>query len=273
MFASFLLSFREGLEAALVVGIILGALNRMERRNLKPVVWRAVAAAVILSLAAGGILQAIGSKLEGQAEMIFEGTTMLLAGGLLTWMIFWMRRQSVNHNKSIETSLRIAASQTGRTAVFLLVFTAIAREGFELAVFLLAAGMSATPVENLSGALLGLAAAVALGWLLFTTTRSLSLKRFFQVTNILLVLFAAGLVVHGIHEFNDIGWVPAIVDHIWDVNPVLDENQPAGQFLKALFGYNGDPSLTEVIAYIGFLWVMLFGLYKKVKPEIKPILP
>ena len=105
-----------------------------------------------------------------------------------------------------------------------------------------------------------MAAAVLAGWLLFRTTARLDVRAFFRVTSILLIFFAAGLVAHGIHELNEAGIVPAVVEHVWDLNPVLDENSGLGQILKALFGYNGNPSLTEVVAYVGYWVVVLVAL-------------
>jgi high-affinity iron transporter len=105
----------------------------------------------------------------------------------------------------------------------------------------------------LSGALLGLATAVVLGWLLFTSTMKLSLRGFFRVTNVLLIIFAAGLVAYGVHEFNEAGLIPAIIDPLWDINPILSDKSEIGLLLKALFGYNGNPTLTEVLAYVTYL--------------------
>jgi high-affinity iron transporter len=103
---------------------------------------------------------------------------------------------------------------------------------------------------------------VALGWLLFTSTRRLPLGRFFQVTNILLIFFAAGLVAHGVHEFNEAGLIPSVIEHLYNINPVLDEKSVIGQLLTALFGYNGNPSLTESIAYVGYFLVLLLNVLR-----------
>ena len=111
--------------------------------------------------------------------------------------------------------------------------------------------------QTLAGTILGLGTAVLLGYTIFATTVRLDLRRFFQVTGLLLILFAAGLVAHGVHEFNEVGWIPSVIDHIWDVNAILDENSVAGQLMKTLFGYNGNPSLTEMIAYFGYIAAIL----------------
>jgi high-affinity iron transporter len=144
------------------------------------------------------------------------------------------------------------------------------REGIELALFLTAATLAADARSTLLGAVLGLAGAAALGWALFASTLRLNLRRFFQVTSVLLVLFAAGLVAHGVHELNEVGWIPAVVEHIWDVNGLLPENSTAGQVLKALFGYNGDPSLTELLAYLLYFCAITIGLRRASGPLPAP---
>jgi len=261
MLPSFLLSLREGLEAALIIGILLGALRKVNRPDLKSAVWAGTAAALLVSLAAGGALAALGFSLEGQVEYVFEGITMLLAAALLTWMIFWMNRQGRFLRAEMEGKVRqAAASAASRGALFGLAFLAVVREGIELALFLTAAAFALQGGAIWVGAVLGLGAAVLLGYLVFSTTRRLDLRRFFQVTGVLLLLFAAGLVAHGVHEFNEAGWIPAVIEHVWDINPYLNEKSAPGEILKALFGYNGNPSLTEVLAYLAYLGAAAAGI-------------
>jgi len=252
MLASFLLSLREGLEAALIIGIVIGSLQHMRRTELKRVVWLGVLCAVLLSLVGATALNLAGMEFRGRAEKLFEGIAMLLAAGLLTWMILWMRRQGASIQQELDTDVQQAVIKHGATALFLLAFLAVAREGFELALFLFAAGLNSNPIQIISGALLGLVASASLGWLLFTSTHRLSLKNFFLVTNVLLIIFAAGLVAHAAHEFNEAGVIPGVIDHVWDINGIIDEKSTVGEMLNALVGYNGNPSLTEVIAYIGY---------------------
>lgn len=261
MLPSFLLSLREGLEAALIIGILLGALRKVNRPDLKSAVWAGTAAALLVSLAAGGALAALGFSLEGQVEYVFEGITMLLAAALLTWMIFWMNRQGRFLRAEMEGKVRqAAASAASRGALFGLAFLAVVREGIELALFLTAAAFALQGGAIWLGAVLGLGTAVLLGYLVFSTTRRLDLRRFFQVTGVLLLLFAAGLVAHGVHEFNEAGWIPAVIEHVWDINPYLNEKSAPGEILKALFGYNGNPSLTEVLAYLAYLGAAAAGI-------------
>jgi high-affinity iron transporter len=266
MFPAFLLSLREGLEAALIIGIVLGALRKINRPDLKPAVWAGVISAVLVSLVAGGLLTALGMSLEGKVEEIFEGFTMILAAGILTWMIFWMNRQGRYLRADVESEVhKAAAVGSRRSALFGLAFLAVVREGIELALFLTATGFIVRAGQTLIAGLLGLAAAIVLGWLLFSATLRLDLRRFFQVTGVLLILFAAGLVAHGVHEFNEAGWIPSVVDQVWNVNPWLDENSTLGSILKALFGYNGNPSLTEVLAYLAYFALVSVGLKRQNK--------
>jgi len=256
MFASFLLALREGIEAALIVGIVFGILKKMDKPQLKGMVWRGVAAALAFSILSAIIMNVVGAEFEGKAEQIFEGFAMLSAAALLTWAIFWMRYQSINLEKDLEQDVQAAANSSSGGVLFALVFLAVAREGLELAIFLLAARLTSSALLTYLGASFGLLLAAGLGWLLFNSTRKLNLRQFFRITNFLLIFFAAGMVGYGVHEFNEAGWIPSIIDHFYDINFVLNENSTFGLFVKALFGYNGNPSLSESIAYIGYLLVL-----------------
>ncbi len=261
MFPAFLLALREGLEAALIIGILLGALRQIHRSDLRSAVWQGAASAALLSIGVGGALHLLRLPLAGPAEAVYEGLTMLLAAGVLTWMIFWMHRHARHLKSDLETQVQNAASG-GRLPLFLLAFLAVVREGVELALFLTATTFTEGLSPTLLGAGLGLLAAVALGWSLFASLIRLDLRRFFAITGALLTLFAAGLVAHGVHEFNEVGWIPAIIEHVWDTNALLPEKSALGRLLTALFGYNGNPSLTEVLAYWGYLLTLLVTQFR-----------
>ncbi len=263
MLPSFLLAFREGVEAALIVGIVLGVLRRMNRTQYAPYVWLGVAAAVGISVLGAVTLNLIGAEFEGAAEKAFEGVTMLLAAGVLTWMIFWMQRQGRRIQAGLEADVKMALSRGQAWALFALAFFAVVREGIELALFLTAANFSAAEVGQAPflgwlGGALGLIGAVIVGWLVFDAAIKLNLRRFFQLTSVLLIVFAAGLVSTAVHEFNELGWIPPILEHLYDVNAVIPESSTFGQFLKTLLGYNGNPSLTETIAYAGYFVAIVF---------------
>jgi high-affinity iron transporter len=263
MIASFFLSLREGVEAALIIGIVLAALAKTDRKGLNSSVWQGAIAAVILSILAGLGFNWIGAEFEGRSEQIFEGTAMLIAAVFLSWMIIWLQQQSVSAKDKLEVEVREASQlKRSRTALFGLAFLSVGREGFELALFLTAIQMTSTGIQILTGAILGLIVAAVFGWVTFRSSKRLSLRNFFRATNIILILFAAGLLAHGVHEFNEAGVIPSLIDQVWNVNPILDDHSSLGQFLVALFGYNGNPSLTEVLAY-GLYLVSAFIFWKK----------
>jgi len=249
MLVSGLITFREGLEAALIVGIVLGYLRKMGHSEQQRNVWWGVISAVAVSLAAALGLQAVGAQFEGRGEELFEGVTMLLAAGVLTWMIFWMQSQSRQIRGRLEADVEQAVARRGGRGLFFLAFLAVVREGIETALFLGATVMSTSPGETLIGGLLGLGLSVVVGWLIFTASVRLDVGGFFRVTGALLLLVAAGLVAHGVHELQEAAVLPVVVEHLWDLNPVLSETSTAGTMLKSLFGYNGNPSLLEVVSY------------------------
>lgn len=250
MLPSFILALREGLEAALIIGIALSVLQKLGQQDQKPMVWYGALSASMLSILVAVGLNWIGAEFKGQGEQLFEGVTMLLAAGLLTWMVFWLRDQSKNSKLKVEQGVNRAIK--GKGGIFILSFLAVVREGIELALFLLAARLYAQPIREFLGVAAGLSVATIVGWLLFTTSHRLSLARFFQVTNIFLALFAAGLVGLCIHEFNELGWIPSIIEHVWNIKNVISVDSSGGQILNSLFGYDSSPSLSQVIAYFGY---------------------
>lgn len=260
MLPSYLLSLREGIEAALIIGIVIGALRKIRRADLVPALWWGVLSAAVVSALAAVLLTVLGLELEGPAEPIYEGATMLLAAGILTWMIFWMSQQARTLKSELEEGVNKAAASAGGRAIFWLAFVAVVREGVELALFLTASIFATDVLQTAVGAALGLGTAILLGWSIFAAIVRLDLRRFFQVTGFLLILFAAGLVAHGVHEFNEVGLIPSVIEHVWDLNLVVSEDSTFGLFLKALFGYNGNPSLTEVLAYLGYLLAISLSL-------------
>jgi high-affinity iron transporter len=260
MFASALITLREGLEAALIVGIVLAYLGKIGRTDRRRAVWGGVGAALMASIALAVVLQALGTKFEGRAEEIFEGATMFLAVAVLTYMIFWMRHQGRNLQGALEQDVRAAVTSGQGWALAGLAFFAVFREGVETALFLSAAGFATDGTRLLLGGMLGLAVALSLGWLFFNTTAKIPLRHFFDVTSLLLLLFAAGLMAHGVHEFQEAGLLPTYFAPIWDINPVLPETSLVGSFLKTLLGYNGNPSLLEAFSYLAYWVAVLFGV-------------
>ncbi len=258
MLQSFLLALREGLEIALIVGIVFGTLHKFNRQDLFPTVRLGVVSATLISLLVAALLNAMGASLQGESEVIFEGVMMLVAASVLTWMILWMQSRASRIKQLITEEVSLA-TRAGKASLFLVAFVAVLREGIELALFLTASVFSSSVVQTFAGAGIGILLAALIGWGLFRATIKLNLKRFFQVTSILLIFFAAGLVAHSVHEFNEVGLIPALIEHVWDLNWLLDENSVHGQILKTLFGYNGNPSLTEVLSYLTYFAVLYFG--------------
>jgi high-affinity iron transporter len=261
MVPALLIMFRESLEAALVVGIVLGFLQKTGQRMLRAKVWLGIGAGLAASVLGAALFHLLAGGFEGRSEQIFEAVTMLTGAALMTTVIVWVARRG-GSREALEAR---AASrmQGGGWGLFLLVFVSILREGIEAVLFLAAAGSSsASPGAALAGGLAGLAAAVILGALLLRASRRVGMRSFFAVTNVLLVLFAAGLVARGIHELSEAGIVPPIIDRLWDLNPAvrpdgsfpaLHEKGSVGGIFRGLFGYSGAPSLVEAMGWAGSL--------------------
>jgi high-affinity iron transporter len=254
MLASFLIVFRETLEAALVIGLVLGYLTRTDQRRLRSAVWLATAAGIAASVLGAFLFQRLAGGFQGRAEEIFEGVTMLLGAGLLTTLIVWIAGQN---DAARRLEQRLEARMTARpgsrySGLFLLVFFSILREGVETVLFLAAARFN-TSDRSLLGAVIGLAAAALLGFGLFRGGLQISLRAFFAATSVLLILFGAGLVGRGIHGLQEARFIPKIVERLYDLNPLLPENGIAGGMAKGLFGYNADPGLLETLSYVLYL--------------------
>ena len=269
MLASLLITLREGLEAALIIGIILAYLSRTgNRQGFKPV-WLGTGLAVLASLLVGGIIYGVAGGMTGRGEEIFEGIAMFLAVSILTWMIFWMRRQSINVREHLQAQIHSALLRSSSLALVGLAFVVVVREGIETALFLFAStSVAESTTASLFGGLLGLVIAAVIGYSIYKGSARLNLRAFFNATSVVLIIFAAGLLAHGIHEFQEAGLLPVIVEHVWDINNTIPESSTLGEFLKAIVGYNGNPSLLEVIAYPLYLATTL-GLY--FRPGIKNV--
>ena len=260
MLPSMLLTFREGLEAALIVGIMLGYLRQVGQMHRQRWIWAAVGSAAALSLTLALGLQAVGAQLEGQAEYVFEGLAMLLAVGVLTWMIFWMRRHAHTMRAALQNSVQAAVQSGASGALFGVAFLAVLREGVETALFLTAARIAGDGLSTLVGGVSGLALAMAVGWAIYSGSARLNVRRFFDVSSALLLVFAAGLFAHGVHELQEAGWLPVFVEHVWSTKATLDDGSTLGAVLRTLVGYNDDPSLLEVLGYGGYWAAVMVAL-------------
>ena len=260
MIAAGLIAFREGLEAALIIGIVLGYLSKIGQESKKRAAWAGVAAAVILSIIFALAIQAVGAELKGPAEPIFEGLTMFIAVIMLTWMIVWMRRQARSLKSTLEHELQSALSSGQSRALFLATFVAVFREGLETALFLSAAAFATDGFDTLVGGIVGLVIAALVGYLLYGATLRLNLRTFFNVTSVLLLIFAAGMFSRGMGEFQEVGLLPVISEHVYDLSAIVSGDATLGQLLQALVGYIPSPSLLQVIGYWAYWGLALFGI-------------
>lgn len=256
MVSALVIALREGLEAALVVGIILGYLRKINQRERMPYAWGGVILAIVLSAVLAIGMRWVGADLETPFEQIFEGTTMFLAVGILTWMIFWMRYQARFLKGDLER--KIAATLVGGQAwgLFALSFLAVFREGLETALFLAANAFAADGMMTLVGALVGLVIAASIGALIYVYAVRLNLSLFFNVTSLFLIIFAAGLMASGVHEFQEIGWLPILTASAWDTKAFLTNESALGSLLRTLVGYDDSPSVLQVVTYLGY-WIIV----------------
>lgn len=259
MGAAFLITLREGIEAALVVSIILAYLNAIGRQDQHAKVWAGAGTAVVVSLLAGAIVFVTAGSLSETAEEAFEGIASFLAVGVLTWMIFWMRRQARFIRTELQERVDVALAGGSALALPLLAFFVVVREGLETALFLFATFRTAGGGQlGFVGAILGLAVAVTLGVLIYQGGIRLNLRTFFRVTGILILFVAAGLLANGVHELQEIGWIPFEDPKVFDVGNVLSDEGTIGSLLRAMFGYNADPSWPEFLSWLTFILVTGF---------------
>lgn len=261
MFSSFIITLREGLEAALIVSLVLAAVSKAGAVGLVRSVWYGVISAVGVSLATGLLFVLFVGSLPEKVEETVAGVASLVAVAVLTFMVFWMRGQAGKMASDMDVKVAGAAAVGSGWALGLLAFSAVLREGLETALFLFASLKSASTSAGSLGAVLGLVAAVALGYALFRGSVGLDLRAFFRVTGFVLVVVSAGLLAAGIHELQEVGIVPVGVAHLWDAGGILDDRAGLGAMLHGLVGYNAAPSLVEVVAYgvyvavVGFLFL------------------
>jgi high-affinity iron transporter len=260
MGAAFVIALREGIEAALIVSIVLAYLKQLGRSDRSHLVWWGTGLAVALSAILGTIIFSVGAEFEGTAEEVFEGLVTLTAVGVLTWMIFWMRRQGARIKSELQQKVDTALT-AGGLALAAIAFFAVLREGVETALFLFAAA-EGTAVEGggvaaqLLGAMLGLGLAVVLGVLLYRGGIRMNLRTFFKVTGVILIVVAAGLFAYSVHELQEAGWLPFLESPAFDLSATLPDDEGVGAVLRGLVGYNADPGVLEVVAWAAYLVVV-----------------
>ncbi len=254
MTAAFFLMLREGLEAALIVGIIAAYLVKVGRSDALPKVAVGVIAAVGLSIAAGALVALTVGRLPLIVQESFEGAAAVFAVVVLTWMLFWMRRQGRALKGELEAGVDAALQVGSTTALISLAFVAVIREGLETVLFLFAIGSSSanSVPALLIASVAGLAVAVAIGWAIFRMGIRVDLRRFFTITGVVLIFVSAGLCAFAVAEFTEAGILPP-TPVVFDVGSVLPESSPLGSLLAGLFGYRSAPTVLELAAYFGYL--------------------
>ncbi len=260
MLPSFLIMLREGIEAALIVGIIAGYLARTSRSDWLPTVWIGVLLAVALSLFVSAGVLVIGSQFPQRTQEIFEAAVSTLAAVVLISMVFWMRKAARSIKATMEHDIDAAlADLRGPTWALLgMVFFAVAREGLESVFFLLALLQQSPGPAAPVGALLGIAVATALGYLLYSGGLRLDLRRFFRWTGVFIIFVAAGLASAVLRNLHEAGVWNYLQQPVWDMTRTLPVSSVLGTVLSGLFGYHDAPVLGEVLVWVLVLFVTLY---------------
>lgn len=260
---------REGFEAALIVAILAVYLRRIDRLDLRRAMWQGVGIAIAISVVVGVVLdQAVGG-LSGANRLRAFAAISLFAAGVLTWMVFWMRQ----HARSIAGDLRRkidTALETGnvRLAVMAVAFFAVLREGLEAALFLVATATTEDGWEVLLGGTIGLAIAVALGIMVNVLGRRLPLRLFFQVTGMIIIVFAAGLLSRTVMFLQSADDLAIVWNNVYDLTAYdwLTTRTEIGKFLGALFGWDPRPSIEQVVVYLGYLIPVSYLFLRGARP-------
>ncbi|MCX6457298.1 MAG: FTR1 family protein [Actinobacteria bacterium] len=265
MLSTFIIALREGLEAALIVGILVAYLVKTGRKALLAPLWAGVGLAVLVSLATGAFLTITSTELSPRGEEFFAGTTSFLAVGFVTWMVFWMKRTARHLKGQLEGQLSTAVL-AGPLALAAAAFFAVVREGLETSLFIYAnfKTVSSTPSATV-GLLLGLGLAITLGYLIYRSSIKINLSKFFNYTGIALVVVAAGVLSYGIHEYQELGWLPGADFFVWDVTSVIAKESLLGGILAGAIGFDTTTSLLQFVFWAAYLGIVL-ALYLKPAP-------
>ena len=271
-FGGLLTGLREGVEAALIVGIVLAYLAKTGNGRHFGKIWAGTGAAIALSLAVGVLLFLTLGGLSDPYEQIFEGVAMLLAASVVTWMLFWMRRQAATVKGELQERVDRVLTEGTVWGLAVLAFTAVIREGIETSLFLVgqvtaAAGRSDLgELSVLLGALSGLAIAVVIGYGLYRGSRLVNIRTFFRWTGIGLIFIAAGLLSHAVHEFIEAGLITVGTQTAFDISGVLPHETGIGAFLRAIFGYTSQPEVITLLVHVAYLAVVLWLYLRPVSP-------
>ena len=250
MLANFLIGLREGLEAALVVGILVAYLVKIDRRDVLPRIWAGVGLAVGVSLALGAILTFGAYGLSFEAQELIGGILSIIATAFVTWMIFWMMRAARGLSRELRAEVDSHLSGPGWGLV-LVAFLSVGREGIETALFIWAA-VQATGETTLPlvGAALGIAAALVLGYLIYRGVLSINLTRFFTYTGVFLIIVAGGVLAYGVHDLQEAGFLPGLGNLAFNVSAAIPPDSWYGTLLKGVFNFSPATTWLEAIAWV-----------------------
>ena len=269
MLANYLIGLREGLEAALVVSILVAYLVKTGRRDLLPRVWAGVAVAVLVALGFGFALFYGPRGLSFEAQEAIGGTLSIIAVGLVTWMIFWMARAARSLSGELRGQVDVAADGPWWGLVLVAVL-AVGREGLETALFIWSATEAVARDTNstwqpLVGAALGIATAVALGYLLYRGAIRINLAAFFTWTGAFLILVAAGVLSYGVHDLQEAGILPGLDNLAWDVSDVVDPTTWYATLLKGIFNFSPQTTVLEATVWALYVVPVMFLFFRGVR--------
>jgi len=276
VFPTFLIGLREGLEASLVVGILVAYLVKTGRREALRPLWGGVALAVVVSLVFGAVLQFTSANMTFEAQERFGGLASIVAVGFVTWMVFWMRRTA----RFLKTELHgrlDAALALGPLALALTGLVAVGREGLETALFLWSAIQSTQqPVVSTTSAVGGLLAAVVLGYAFYKGALNLNLKTFFTWTGAALVVVAAGVFSYGLHDLQEAGTLPGLNTLAFDVSSTIPPSSWYGTLLKGVFNFQPATTVLQAIGWVAYVvpvLVLFFRPARAAAPAATPSQP
>ncbi|MFX1418782.1 MAG: FTR1 family protein [Promethearchaeota archaeon] len=261
------LAFREGLEATLVVVILLLYLKKTKQRRYNKYVFIGAILAIFSSVLFAIVFSIVYGGFSGILEELFEGYTFIISGIFIITLIFWVSKEGPKMRAHLEEKVKESIKTNKIFSISILTYIIIIREGIELVLLLSGTTSiaSISQIVSIIGSVIGLGIAVIIGILTFYGIRTINVSKFFKITNVILILFAAGLITYGIHELIEAGVVNPLINEVWNIKHILPESFPdgnpntpewleiIGSLLKALFGYNANPSLLEIIVYPSLL--------------------
>ncbi|MCW8101339.1 iron uptake transporter permease EfeU [Streptomyces tauricus] len=254
MFGNYLIGLREGLEASLVVCILIAYLVKTDRRDALKPIWIGIAVAVVLALGFGFALEFGSQELTFEAQEALGGSLSIIAVCLVTWMVFWMRR-TARHLKAELHGKLDAALQMGTAALVATAFLAVGREGLETALFVWASVRASNDGTQgpLIGVLLGILTAVVLGYLFYRGAVRINLAKFFTWTGGMLVVVAAGVLAYGVHDLQEADFLPGLTNKAFDISGTVPPDSWYGTLLKGVFNFQPDPTVVQVVVWVLYL--------------------